>query len=91
MLRVSGFRNPKRKRGTELRSRLTMQKGPSLTLRVMKNQTKRCPDRVTATNSATSKLTLRVTTSDIIADYCRSVLVEQPDSSPNLKPLQIGW
>jgi hypothetical protein len=40
---------------------LTMQKGPSLTLRVMKNQAKRRPDRFKATNSATSKLTLRVT------------------------------
>jgi hypothetical protein len=40
---------------------LTMQKGPSLTLRVVKNQAKRRPERFKATNSATSKLTLRVT------------------------------
>jgi hypothetical protein len=32
-----------------------MQKGPSLTLRVMKSQAKRHPDRFKATNSATSK------------------------------------
>jgi hypothetical protein len=37
-----------------------MQKGPSLTLRVMKYQAKRRPDRFKAMNSATSKLTLRV-------------------------------
>jgi hypothetical protein len=35
---------------------LTMQKGPSLTLRVMKNQAKRRPDRFESINSATSKL-----------------------------------
>jgi hypothetical protein len=34
---------------------LAMQKGPSLTLRVMKNQAKRHPDRFKAANSATSK------------------------------------
>jgi hypothetical protein len=55
MLRVSGFRNPKRKRGTESRRRLTMQNGPSLTLRVVKNQAKRHPDRFEASNNATSK------------------------------------
>jgi hypothetical protein len=38
-----------------------MQKGPSLTLRVVKNLAKRRPDRFKATISATSKLTLRVT------------------------------